>query len=67
MPCATNNAVTIAYSWGDAFAISLANTWGVLMSCMDLCGALQTVPVGYWRNFLLPNGMAKIASEGILE
>lgn len=29
--------------------------------------APQTVPVGYWRNFLLPNGMAKIASEGILK
>ncbi|KAG2430512.1 hypothetical protein HXX76_010035 [Chlamydomonas incerta] len=29
-------------------------------------GEIKTVPVGYWRNFLLPNGMAKIASEGIL-
>lgn len=30
-------------------------------------GEIRKVPVGYWRNFLLPNGMAKIASEGILE
>lgn len=30
-------------------------------------GEIKSVPVGYWRNFLLPNGLAKIASEGILE
>ncbi|KXZ43264.1 hypothetical protein GPECTOR_96g730 [Gonium pectorale] len=29
-------------------------------------GEIRSVPVGYWRNFLLPNGMAKIASEAIL-
>ncbi|GFR40049.1 hypothetical protein Agub_g587 [Astrephomene gubernaculifera] len=30
-------------------------------------GEIKSVPVGYWRNFLLPNGMAKIASEAILD
>lgn len=30
-------------------------------------GEIKTVPVGYWRNYLLPNGIAKIASESILE
>jgi len=30
-------------------------------------GELLTVPVGYLRNYLLPNGIARIASEGILE
>ncbi|KAG2500924.1 hypothetical protein HYH03_000751 [Edaphochlamys debaryana] len=29
-------------------------------------GEIKSVPVGYWRNFLLPNGMAKIANESIL-
>ncbi|GLI59188.1 hypothetical protein VaNZ11_001021 [Volvox africanus] len=29
-------------------------------------GEIRSVPVGYWRNFLLPNGMAKIASDAIL-
>ncbi|GBF96185.1 50S ribosomal protein L9 [Raphidocelis subcapitata] len=30
-------------------------------------GELLTVPVGYLRNYLLPNGIARIASAGILE
>lgn len=30
-------------------------------------GQLKTVPVGYWRNFLKPQGLAVFASEGILE
>lgn len=30
-------------------------------------GALVTVPIGYWRNFLLPQGVAKIADETVLE
>ncbi len=30
-------------------------------------GELLTVPVGYLRNYLLPNGVARKASEGILE
>lgn len=30
-------------------------------------GELLNVPVGYLRNYLLPNGIARIASEGILE
>jgi large subunit ribosomal protein L9 len=29
-------------------------------------GDLLQVPVGYWRNYLAPQRMAKIASEGIL-
>lgn len=30
-------------------------------------GDLLTVKVGYWRNFLLPQGQAKVASQDILE
>lgn len=30
-------------------------------------GELLTVPVGYLRNFLLPNGIARIATDGALE
>ena len=30
-------------------------------------GEIRVVPVGYWRNFLLPNGRAQIASEAVLE
>ncbi|KAI8466226.1 MAG: plastid ribosomal protein L9 [Monoraphidium minutum] len=30
-------------------------------------GELMTVPVGYLRNYLLPNGIARVASDGILE
>jgi large subunit ribosomal protein L9 len=30
-------------------------------------GELLTVPIGYWRNFLLPQGQAKVASQDILE
>lgn len=30
-------------------------------------GELLTVPVGFWRNFLLPQGQAKVASQQILE
>ena len=30
-------------------------------------GELMTVPIGYLRNYLLPNGIARVASEGILE
>ena len=29
-------------------------------------GEIKNVLVGFWRNYLLPNGMAKIASESIL-
>ncbi len=28
---------------------------------------MLTVPVGYWRNYLLPNNVARIAGEGVLE
>eukprot|EP00879_Flechtneria_rotunda_P008740 GHRR01009154.1.p1 GENE.GHRR01009154.1~~GHRR01009154.1.p1 ORF type:complete len:198 (+),score=77.52 GHRR01009154.1:203-796(+) len=30
-------------------------------------GALMSVPIGYWRNYLQPQGIAKIANEQILE
>lgn len=30
-------------------------------------GELLTVPIGYWRNYLAPRRIAKVASEGILE
>ena len=30
-------------------------------------GELLSVPVGYWRNYLKPGAVAKIASDGILE
>ena len=30
-------------------------------------GALTKVPVGYFRNYLLPRGLAKVASPEILE
>ncbi len=30
-------------------------------------GQLLSVPIGYWRNFLLPNNIAKIADERIIE
>eukprot|EP00878_Enallax_costatus_P001610 GHUV01001761.1.p1 GENE.GHUV01001761.1~~GHUV01001761.1.p1 ORF type:complete len:200 (+),score=67.40 GHUV01001761.1:203-802(+) len=30
-------------------------------------GQLLSVPIGYWRNYLLPNNIAKIANERILE
>lgn len=30
-------------------------------------GELLTVPIGYLRNYLLPNGIARAASEGVLE
>jgi len=30
-------------------------------------GELKVVPIGYWRNYLQPRGLAKIASETILE
>lgn len=30
-------------------------------------GQLLSVPVGYWRNYLQPNNIAKVASERILE
>ncbi|GAX84145.1 hypothetical protein CEUSTIGMA_g11568.t1 [Chlamydomonas eustigma] len=30
-------------------------------------GEIKSVPVGYWRNFLLPSGVAKIADSSILE
>jgi len=30
-------------------------------------GELMTVPIGYFRNFLLPRGYAKVASQDILE
>jgi hypothetical protein len=30
-------------------------------------GQLMNVPIGYWRNFLQPQGIAKVASERILE
>ena len=29
-------------------------------------GALKAVPVGYWRNFLQPQGLASFADEGVL-
>lgn len=29
-------------------------------------GEIRSVPVGYWRNFLLPNNRADIASEAVL-
>lgn len=29
-------------------------------------GEIKAVPVGFWRNYLLPNGFAKLATEGIL-
>jgi large subunit ribosomal protein L9 len=30
-------------------------------------GEIKQVPVGYWRNFLLPNGRANIATSNVLE
>ena len=30
-------------------------------------GEIRSVPVGYWRNYLLPNGLAKFASIDILK
>ena len=30
-------------------------------------GELLTVPIGYWRNFLQPQGQAKVANQQILE
>jgi large subunit ribosomal protein L9 len=30
-------------------------------------GSIVQVPVGYWRNYLLPNNFAKIATQDILE
>lgn len=30
-------------------------------------GELLTVPIGYWRNFLQPQGHAKVANQQILE
>lgn len=30
-------------------------------------GQLMTVPIGYWRNYLQPQGIAKIANDRILE
>lgn len=30
-------------------------------------GQIVQVPVGYWRNYLLPNNYAKIATQDILE
>ena len=30
-------------------------------------GALKSVPVGYWRNYLQPQGLAAFANAGILE
>lgn len=30
-------------------------------------GELMTVPIGFWRNYLQPNRLARIASDGILE
>jgi len=30
-------------------------------------GELMSVPVGFWRNYLQPNAIAKVASERILE
>ena len=30
-------------------------------------GEIKTVPVGFWRNYLLPTGIAKIADASILE
>lgn len=30
-------------------------------------GELLTVPIGYWRNYLLPQGHAKVANTQILE
>lgn len=30
-------------------------------------GELMAVPVGYWRNYLLPQGLASFADEGVLE
>lgn len=30
-------------------------------------GEIKAVPSGYWRNYLLPRGLAKFASESILE
>mmetsp|Transcript_35138 Transcript_35138/g.88967 ORF Transcript_35138/g.88967 Transcript_35138/m.88967 type:complete len:201 (-) Transcript_35138:252-854(-) len=30
-------------------------------------GEIKQVPVGYWRNFLLPNGRANIATANVLE
>ncbi|KAF8065656.1 KIN4A [Scenedesmus sp. PABB004] len=42
----------------------------ILLEDVDKLGAqgqLLTVPIGYWRNFLLPNGVAKVANASILE
>lgn len=30
-------------------------------------GSLKSVPVGYWRNYLQPQGLAAFADAGILE
>ncbi len=30
-------------------------------------GELMSVPLGYWRNYLAPQRLAKVASEGIME
>ncbi len=30
-------------------------------------GEIKQVPVGYWRNFLLPNARAELATSAVLE
>lgn len=37
------------------------------MEKLGKAGELLTVPIGYWRNFLQPQGFAKVASADILE
>lgn len=42
----------------------------VLTQDIDKLGAqgeLLTVPIGFWRNFLQPQGKAKLATQDILE
>jgi large subunit ribosomal protein L9 len=42
----------------------------VLLADIDKLGAqgeLLSVPIGFWRNFLLPQGKAKVATADILE
>jgi large subunit ribosomal protein L9 len=34
---------------------------------IGMLGEIKSVPVGFWRNYLQPRGMAKIASDGIMK
>lgn len=44
---------------------------GTPLTCSDVLvmqeGEIKVVPIGFWRNYLLPTGIAKIADSSILE